>query len=185
MTDPNDIAYNETQHAWRNRFLLTIIACESMILTMILGAFAAKASGQGRTEIVIAWVVCVIALPALILSLRLRTRIRGGTLRVWFPPFPGWKIDPSSIRHAKHQKLSPMGDLGGWGYKWTRKHGHAMNIYGEQFITLALDNGKQRTIGTQRPEELLTAIRVLAELPADEDELDGMQGATPRVKDAQ
>ncbi|CAN0573952.1 unnamed protein product, partial [Laminaria digitata] len=88
-----------------------------------------------------------------------------------FPPFPAWRIDRSSIHHAEHRKLNPMGDLGGWGYKWTRKHGHAMNIHGEQFIVLTLDNDKKRTIGTQRPEELLTAIRVLAQLPPDESEL--------------
>ncbi len=170
MTDPNDIDYNETQHAWGNRFLITIMVCESITLTAILGAFAAKSSGQDRTALLIAWVVCVIVVPGLILSLRLRTRIRGGTLRVWFPPFPGCKIDPSTIRHAKQQKLSPMGDLGGWGYKWTKKHGHAMNIHGEQFIILTLDIDKKCTIGTQRPEELLIAIRVLAELPPDEEE---------------
>ena len=171
--DPSDnIEYNETQHAWRNRFLLTIIACESMILTMILGAFAAKATGPGRTDILIAWVICVIVMPTLILSIRLRIKIIGRTLRVWFPPFPGWKIDLSTIKHAEHKKLSPMGELGGWGYKITKKHGHAQNIYGEQFVTITLSNDKNRTIGTQRPEELLTAIRVLAQLPADADELE-------------
>ena len=185
MNDSRDIAYDETQHAWRNRFLLTIIACESVILTMILGAFAAKATGQQRTEILIAWLVCVIVMPALILSIRLRIKIIGRTLRVWFPPFPGWKIDLGTVTHAQHKKLSPMGDLGGWGYKWTRKHGHAMNIYGEQFVVLTLDNDKKRTIGTQRPEELLTAIRVLAHLPPDESEISTLQGATTRVEDAQ
>jgi hypothetical protein len=171
MNDSRDIAFDETQRAWRNRFITTIIACESMILTAILGAFAAKATGNARTEILIAWVVCVILMPGLILSFRLRTRIVGHTLRVWFPPFPAWKIDLRTIRHAEHKKLNPMGDLGGWGYKWTRKHGHAMNVHGEQFVVLTLNNDKVRTIGTQRPEELLTAIRVLAELPPDESEL--------------
>lgn len=166
------VQYNETQHAWRNRFILTIMACESITLTAILSAFAAKSTGQDRTALMIAWVVCVIVVPGLILSFRLRTRIADGTLRVWFPPFPAWRIDPSSIRHAEHRQLNPMGDLGGWGYKWTRKHGHAMNVHGEQFIILTLDNDKKRTIGTQRPEELLTAIRVLAELPPDESEFE-------------
>ena len=166
------VQYNETQHAWRNRFILTIMACESITLTAILSAFAAKSTGQDRTALLIAWAVCVIVVPGLILSFRLRTRIADGTLRVWFPPFPAWRIDPSSIRHAEHRKLNPMGDLGGWGYKWTRKHGHAMNVHGEQFIILTLDSDKKRTIGTQRPEELLTAIRVLAELPPDESEFE-------------
>ena len=166
-----DISYDETQHAWRNRFLLTIIVCESMILTAILGGFAAAYSGRARIEILIAWVVCVIVMPTLILSFRQRITIVGNTLRVWFPPFPGWKIDLGTIKDAEQRKLSPMGDLGGWGYKITRKHGHAMNIYGEQFVIVTLDNMKKRTIGTQRPEELLTTIRVLAELPPDESEL--------------
>ena len=46
MNDPRDITYNETQTFARNRFLLTIIVCESVILTMILGAFALKYAGQ-------------------------------------------------------------------------------------------------------------------------------------------
>ena len=69
-----------------------------------------------------------------------------------------------------------MGDLGGWGYKITRKHGHAMNTHGDQFVIITLDNDKKRTIGTQRPEELLAAIRVLAELPPDESELESIEG---------
>ncbi|MBO6740047.1 MAG: hypothetical protein JJ916_09325 [Phycisphaerales bacterium] len=176
MTDPRDIAFNETQHAWRNRFIVTIIACETLILSMILGGFALKYTGQQRTEIIIAWVVCVIIMPGLILSFRQRTKVVGTTLRVWFPPFPGWKIDMSRIRCAEQRKLSPMGDLGGWGYKITRKHGHAMNTHGDQFVIITLDNDKKRTIGTQRPEELLAAIRVLAELPPDESELESIEG---------
>ena len=185
MNDPRDITYSETQHFWRNRFLLTIILCESVILTAILGAFALQHTGQSRTELIIAWVICVIVVPALILGIRQRTRIVAHTLNVWFPPFPKWKIDLTTIKHAEQRKLSPMGDLGGWGYKITRKHGHVMNTHGEQFIVVTLANDKKRTIGTQRPEELLTAIRVLAELPPDESEMDASQGATTRVEDAQ
>jgi hypothetical protein len=167
----SDIAFNETQTFARNRFLLTIILCESVILSAILGAFALKYTGQQQHQLIIAWVVCVILMPTLILSIRQRTQIVGRTLRVWFPPFPKWKIDLRTIKHAEQRKLSPMGDLGGWGYKITKKHGHAMNTHGEQFVIITLDNDKKRTIGTQRPEELLTAIRVLAELPPDETEL--------------
>lgn len=170
-----DIVFKETQHFWQNRFILTIILLEMMILTAMLGAFAAKATGPARTEILIAWVVCVIVMPAIILSIRQRIRLVGSTLRVWFPPFPAWKIDLTTIKHAEQRRLSPMGDLGGWGYKITRKHGHVMNTHGEQFIIITLANDKKRTIGTQRPEELLTAIRVLAELPPDEAELESME----------
>ncbi|MFG0315180.1 MAG: hypothetical protein ACF8LL_13475 [Phycisphaerales bacterium] len=185
MPDRSDIVFNETQTFARNRFLLTIILCESVILSAILGAFALKYTGQQQHQLVIAWVVCVILMPALILNIRQRTHIAGHTLRVWFPPFPKWKIDLTTIKHAEQRKLSPIGDLGGWGYKITKKHGHVMNTHGEQFIIVTLANDKKRTIGTQRPEELLTAIRVLAQLPPDESEVDALQGATTRVEDAQ
>ena len=171
MNDPRDITYNETQTFARNRFLLTIIVCESVILTMILGAFAIKYAGQQQHQLTIAWVICVLVMPTLILNIRQRTQIAGHTLRVWFPPFPKWKIDLTTIKHAEQRKLSPIGDLGGWGYKITRKHGHVMNTHGDQFIVITLANDKKRTIGTQRPEELLTAIRVLAELPPDDTEV--------------
>lgn len=176
MPGRSDIAFNETQTFARNRFLLTIILCESVILSAILGAFALKYTGQQQHQLIIAWVVCVIVMPATILSIRQRTQIAGRTLRVWFPPFPKWKIDLTTIKHAEQRKLSPMGDLGGWGYKITRKHGHVMNTHGDQFIVVTLANGNKRTIGTQRPEELLTAIRVLAELPPDESELESIEG---------
>jgi len=185
MPVTQDISFSETQHFWRNRFLQTIILLESVILTLILGAFAFKYSGQQQTHLLTAWVLCVIVMPTLILSIHQRTQIVGHTLRVWFPPFPKWKIDLTTIKHAEHRKLSPIGDLGGWGYKITKKHGHAMNTHGDHFIVVTLANGKKRTIGTQRPEELLTAIRVLAELPPDESEMSTLQGATTRVEDAQ
>ena len=165
------VHFEETQPAWRNRFLLTIIACEAIILTAILGGFALKFTGPARVEIIIAWVVCVVVMPGLILSFRLRTRLTGRQLRAWFPPLPGWKIDFADIAVAESKKLSPLGDLGGWGYKLTKKHGHVVNVHGEQFVILTLEDGKRRTIGTQRPEELLTAIRVLAQLPPESGEL--------------
>lgn len=167
----DEIAYQETQHARSNRFLTAIMLCESGILTIILAAFALKATGPDRVAILIAWVVCVGIMPTLILSIRLRIRVSGQQLRVWFPPFPGWRIDLDRVISAQHQKLSPMGDLGGWGYKITRKHGHVQNLYGERFVTIVTEDNKKRTIGTQRPDELLMAIRVLAELPPDESEL--------------
>lgn len=178
MEDDNQtIVYDETQNAWRNRFVATIMICESIILTAILGSFAISSTGHGRIVLISVWFVCVVLVPALILCLRLRIRIVGRTLRVWFALLPGWRIDLSTVTHAVHMRLSPLGDLGGWGYKWTRKHGHAMNIHGEQFVIITLDNGKRRTIGTQRPEELLTAIRVVAQLPADESEIDLVENA--------
>ncbi len=185
MPVTQDISFSETQHFWRNRFLQTIILLESVILTLILGAFAFKHSGQQQTHLLIAWVLCVIVMPAMIFSIHQRTQIAGHTLRVWFPPFPKWKIDLTTIKHAEHRKLSPIGDLGGWGYRISRKYGHAMNTHGDQFIVVTLANDKKRTIGTQHPEELLTAIRVLAQLPADESEVDALQVATTRVEDAQ
>lgn len=81
---------------------------------------------------------------------------------------------PSAIVFDETQ---PSGRLGGWGYKITRKHGHAQNIHGEQFVTITLHNGKKRTIGTQRPDELLSAIRVLAQLPPDESEIEKVESA--------
>lgn len=168
----DEIVYMETQQAWSNRFLTTIMLCESGILTIILIAFALKAAGPDRVAILVAWVVCVVIMPTLILSIRLRIRIRGDELRVWFPPFPGWRIDLKRVVDAQHQKLRPIGDLGGWGYKVTRKHGHVHNLYGEQFVIIVTDDDRVRTIGTQRPQELLMAVHALAGLPSDESEID-------------
>ena len=165
-----DIMFDEKQPASKNRFLLSIMVCESIILSCILGALAYQSTPVTRMDLLIVWVVCVFVIPILVLGIRLRIQIVGHTLRVWFPPFPGWRIDLNSVKHAEHKRLSPLGDLGGWGYKWTRKYGHAMNIHGEQFVIITLVDGKRRTIGTQQPDELLTAIRVLAQLPPDESE---------------
>jgi hypothetical protein len=170
--EPTQLMYREVQRAWRNGFLRAIMIFESITLTAILGAFAIKSSGTDRVALIIAWVVCVILMPALILGITLVTRIHGDRLRVKLPLFPGWNIPIDQIRSAEHRVLDPMRDLGGWGLKVTRKHGLVMNLHGNDFVTITLDNGKVRTIGTQRPQELLTAIRVLAELPPDESELE-------------
>ncbi len=170
MMPESDIIFNETQSFARNRFLRTIILFESIILTAMLGGFMLKSTGSQQHQLIFVWVLCVLVLPMLILSIRQRTQIIGHTLFVWFPPFPKWKIDLTTIKHAEQRKLSPLGDLGGWGYRITKKYGRVMNTHGDQFVVITLANDKKRTIGTQRPEELLTAIRVLAHLPPDESE---------------
>ena len=55
---------------------------------------------------------------------------------------------------------SSFKEYGGWGVRSSRSNGRAYNAYGDQGVQLIAGDKDLILIGSQRPEELLTAIRL-------------------------
>lgn len=55
---------------------------------------------------------------------------------------------------------SPLGDYGGWGIRYAPK-GRCYNCKGTQGVKLEFANGKHIMLGTQKPQELEAAIRLI------------------------
>jgi hypothetical protein len=109
----------------------------------------------------LAWVLAFVfgfGLPALGWAIRLITEVRPGLVWVRLSPFRGIRIAVKEIERAFTREYSDIREYGGWGVRVNR-FGRAYNAYGNQGVQLELVKGRRILIGSQRPDELLTAIR--------------------------
>jgi hypothetical protein len=102
---------------------------------------------------------------ALIIAIaRLTTEVDQSGVRLIFRPFSTRFIPFAEIASLKTVEYRPIRDAGGWGIHFYRMKGWAYNVSGNSGVEITLKNGKLVLIGSQRSEELETAIRRI--LPA-------------------
>ena len=110
----------------------------------------------------VAWVLVIafgLGFPAFALVVRLVTEVKPGLLSVRLIPFRVNRIRVQEIQSAGARRYSPLREFGGWGIRIGRD-GRAYNAYGNRGVQLTLADGSRILIGTQRPEELLAALRL-------------------------
>ncbi len=110
----------------------------------------------------LAWALAFVfglGLPALGWSMRLITEVRPGLLWVRLSPFRGRRIPTKEIDSAFSREYSPISEYGGWGVRVGRS-GRAYNAYGNKGVQLVLRDGSKILVGSQRPDDLLAALRL-------------------------
>ena len=109
-----------------------------------------------------ATILLSLGLLALFLGMRLVTEVRGDGLRVRFFPFHLREIvfRPGEIRAWEAEEYRPLLDYGGWGIRYGRG-GKAYNVSGNRGVRLEFTDGQRLLIGSQRADELASAIREL------------------------
>ncbi len=89
----------------------------------------------------------------------LKVQVDEGSVRYAFIPyFSEWRtLDLSKVQSLRVEKYKPMIEFGGWGkrIKWK---GKAYTIHGNFGLRIRYKDGRQLMIGTQKPEELSSAI---------------------------
>ncbi|MFH0915146.1 MAG: DUF6141 family protein [bacterium] len=109
-----------------------------------------------------AWILAILfgfGFPVFALVVRLITEVRPGLLWVRLIPFGSKRISTGEIERAQTREYSPLREFGGWGIRISR-NGRAYNAYGNTGVQLVLTDGSRVLIGTQKPEELLDALRL-------------------------
>jgi Protein of unknown function (DUF3093) len=91
--------------------------------------------------------------------LRLETRVDENGLYVRLYPLPGRTIRLEEIVQAGVRTYRPLMDYGGWGVRWSPGEGKAYNARGNRGVQLVLQGESRVLIGSQRPEELLAALK--------------------------
>lgn len=104
------------------------------------------------------WLGLCVVFPAVFLVWGLVTAVTPTTIRVRFMGLPGWRIPLERVASAEVIRVSPLGDFGGYGWRGSRTHGRVLNVWGDHAVRITLTDGKIRTVGTQRPEELAEAV---------------------------
>lgn len=111
--------------------------------------------------------VVVLLLVLMLALLRLEVRLDAeGVHYRYFPLLWRWRHWPwSEFKQVFARSYSPLGDYGGWGLRGLRGN-KAYNVWGKEGLQLVFKSNNRLLLGTQRPDELRTALRGLkAALP--------------------
>ena len=96
---------------------------------------------------------------ALLMYFRLDTSLSDTGIHYRMRPFTGEKIIRwEEIDAAWLRTYKPFQEYGGWGLRYSWKHGRAINVRGNKGLQLRLKTGKKLLIGTQKPEAMEAAL---------------------------
>ena len=114
------------------------------------------------TPLWLAWLLALgigIGLPVLFATARLRVEVGAGAVTIRYRPLTTRTIDFARVTDARAVDYRPVREYGGWGIKgWSRRK-VAYNVSGSRGVLLTLDDGRTVLLGSQRAEELESAIR--------------------------
>lgn len=144
----------------RQRMLLAIPPVGMMLLVIwqvILGHPWGRQPMSNKS--VIGWTIFLWLVYLRLVTVRLVTEVRAGELAVAMRGL--WRarrIPLSEIKSAKTVNYDPARDYGGYGIRTTRS-GTAYIAGGDRGVRLELSKGGTVLIGSERPEELVSAIK--------------------------
>lgn len=98
----------------------------------------------------------------LLYAVRLVTEVRADGVHLRFAPLARKHIPFSQIASCQARDYQPLQEYGGWGIRWGFR-GNAWNVSGHRGAQLELRIGKPFLIGSQRAEELASAINTRLE----------------------
>ena len=119
-------------------------------------------SGASPSDAIILRIVLLvigIGLPLLFAVFRMRVTVHPDRVRIRMIPFGGKTIAAADITKCYAREYRPIREYGGWGIRYSMRHGWAYNVSGKQGVQLELGSGKKVLIGTQEPRQLEAAIR--------------------------
>ena len=99
------------------------------------------------------------AVAGFVYSLRLQTEVRadGIYLKLWPLHRSFRRISWSEIERYESIRYRPLRDFGGWGIRWAPGK-IAYNVSGNRGVWFERTDGRGVLVGSQRPEELVSAI---------------------------
>ena len=170
MNEDNVLIYSEQQ---KFSLLLRWFVYISMALAALLSIMSVSQTASGQAspnilEILIGILVGVgvpIAVAALFVSMRFETKVRSDGLYVRYYPFHIHfrKFSADDLSECYARQYKPIREYGGWGIRCSFRNGKAYNVSGNKGVQLVLSSGKKLLIGSQKADELETAIRSIME----------------------
>lgn len=155
--------YNECQKFRQWWLWLILLIGPTIISAVFLSQLISsdpKDSGAGF-DISLALIMLMTAVgPCLfVYYCKMDTAIRQDGVYIKFKPFHRkWVILPfKTITSAAPVTYRPIRDYGGWGIRYGSK-GKAYNVSGDQGVLLEFTQSKPILIGSQKPQDLFTAI---------------------------
>ena len=165
---PNPVLFSEHQQLpkWLN---WVIILPEALILALVVIQSVYQAlqthKSIASTDLLVPLViVCVVTiLPVVfVLAAKLVTTVSDDGMSIrWIPlQLHPVKIDLDNAVSVTAMTYNALRDFGGWGIRYGL-HGMIYNMQGNKAICITYQQGKKLMIGTQRPDELLAAVKMI------------------------
>jgi len=164
MTGEKDLIFSEQQKFSRLvRWLLILDSVFFIIFILILIAYLEKKHTQLLpTAAIVAILIIPTALTFLFWISKLETQVRSDGLYIRFFPFhinfKKFAFEDISEYYAREYR--PLLEYGGWGIRYGFS-GKAYNISGKEGLQIIFKNGKKLLIGSQKSQELVTAINTV------------------------
>jgi hypothetical protein len=131
----------------------------TLLFAQFFGPVPPRPFGPGDLVIMILAGMLCIGITFLFVKLKMTTSVSRSGISVQFYPFhrkPVF-IDFSGISECSVRTYRPVLEYGGWGIKYG-KGGLAYNVSGNKGLQLVLKDGKKVLIGTQKAEQLKSAV---------------------------
>ncbi len=165
MKKKNNITFYEEQQfrqawVWIILILPTVILWYIAIQELVFGNPVGN-SNASKEMIFIFWLGFGVLLPLFFYKLKLITQVRQDGLYIRFAPvhFSFKKIQLDNLKRHYVRTYDPIGEYGGWGIRCGLfGHGKAYNVSGDRGVQLEFTNRKNLLIGSQKPEQLDSAI---------------------------
>jgi hypothetical protein len=116
-------------------------------------------SDTGLVILSVSLTVIMMGVLFLVFGSKLTTEVRPDGIYLSFFPFFKNRFYPKErIEKFMIRKYRPVMEYGGYGIRYSVKHGRAYNMSGNTGLQLIFTDGKKLLVGTQRPEPLKRAM---------------------------
>jgi len=144
-----------------------------MIGTLLFGYYNQIVLGEpwgdnpiGDSALILTNLITILILLGIFLLfhfMKLQVEIDAGFIRYRFFPFVNSlrSISAEEVKKIYVRQYKPIWEYGGWGYRVRPGSGKAMNVKGNWGLQIEFSNGKKLLLGTQKPNELETALNEL------------------------
>ena len=167
MKEKEEIFFKEVQKfgLWLRLLLVFLMMTVVVIECFALISMLTKPNppGSGSVAVLIILGICLpLILCVLFWMVKLVTEVRLGGLYVRFFPFHlrFQRIPVEDLQKYYAQTYQPIKEYGGWGIRYSfGLKSKAYNTSGNRGVQFIFNDGRKLLIGSQRPDELVDAIR--------------------------
>lgn len=149
------MSFEEEQHFSKPLLNALLLLMAAFVLIML---FAVGVDTEEERQAVFTTSVFSFLFMIFFFTLKLNTRVTGDGVEIKTLYFLSRLIRFDDIASVEDVQYRPIRDYGGWGIRFGR-NGMAYNMSGDRGVKLTLTNGKRILIGSQRSDELATAIK--------------------------
>ncbi|NOQ68213.1 hypothetical protein GQ568_02115 [Patescibacteria group bacterium] len=165
MAKENETTFHEEQQfrqawVWVILILPTVILWYIAIQELVFGNPIGNSSASEEMTFVF-WLGFGVLFPLFFYKLKLITQVRQDGLYIKFVPvhFSFKKIQLDNLEKHYVRIYDSIGEYGGWGIRCGLfRHGRAYNVSGDRGVQLEFKDKKRLLIGSQKPEQLDSAI---------------------------